>query len=348
MEAYTETFFGLDYPTWWFLVMGALFSGYAILDGFDLGAGAWHLFLKKEESRRVALNAIGPVWDGNEVWLVIGGGALFAGFPEVYATLFSGMYIPFMLFLTFLIFRAISIEFRSKEEMKWWKNTWDISYSVSSIMLAFLLGVVLGNVLQGIAIGPDKEFQGHWLEFINPYALLVGLTTLTLFMMHGAFYLAMKTEGRLFAKMTILLKNATIAFMIAFGLLTVATLIFFPHMSDKFQEVPILFLVPTLLILVVAAIPREISKRRYSRGFLLSAITVSLMLIVVAIELYPVVLPSNMNPAYSLDVYKAASSEGSLKNMLTIAAIGTPLVLTYTAVVFWTFRGKVMMDENSY
>ena len=144
-----ETLFGLDYPTWWFLVVGGLFSGYAILDGFDFGAGAWHLFFDKEKHRRLALNAIGPVWDGNEVWLVIGGGALFAGFPVLYASLFSGMYIPFMLFLMFIIFRAISIEFRGKEEMKWWKTTWDISYSISSIMLAFLLGVVLGNVLQG-------------------------------------------------------------------------------------------------------------------------------------------------------------------------------------------------------
>ncbi|MCB0662458.1 MAG: cytochrome d ubiquinol oxidase subunit II, partial [Saprospiraceae bacterium] len=130
-----STFLGIDYNTWWFLLVGGVFSGYAILDGFDLGAGAWHLFFKKEKSRRIALNAVGPVWDGNEVWLVIAGGALFAGFPEVYATMFSAMYIPFMLFLAFLIFRAVSIEFRSKEEMAWWRKTWDISYSVASIML---------------------------------------------------------------------------------------------------------------------------------------------------------------------------------------------------------------------
>jgi len=348
METYTATFLGLDYPTWWFLIIGGLFSGHAILDGFDLGAGAWHLFLRKEKSRRVALNAIGPVWDGNEVWLVIGGGALFAGFPEVYATLFSGMYIPFMLFLAFLIFRAVSKESRSKEEMAWWKQSWDIAYSVSSIMLAILLGIVLGNVLQGIEIGADKEFQGNWLGFLNPYAILVGITTLALFMMHGAFYLAMKTEGRLFAKMTILLKNSTIAFMLVFGLLTIATLIYYPHMSDKFQANPILFMVPTLLVLVVAAIPREISRRKYQRGFILNSLTVALLLIVVAIELYPVILASSIDPAYHLDIYKSASSEHSLQNMLIIAAIGAPLVLTYTAVVFWTFRGKVLLDENSY
>ncbi|MEL6276420.1 MAG: cytochrome d ubiquinol oxidase subunit II, partial [Bacteroidota bacterium] len=207
------TFLGIDYPTLWFLVIGALFSGYAILDGFDLGAGAWHLFLRKEKSRRIALNAVGPVWDGNEVWLVIGGGALFAGFPEVYATLFSAMYIPLMLFLAFLIFRAISIEFRSKEPMKWWRQTWDVLYSVSSITLALALGVVLGNVLQGMPLDSDFEFTGSWLSFINPYALLVGVTVLSLFMVHGAIYLALKTEGRLFAKIALMLRRSIFVFI---------------------------------------------------------------------------------------------------------------------------------------
>lgn len=156
-----ETLFGIDYPTLWFLVVGGLFSGYAILDGFDFGAGAWHLFFKKEKSRRLALNAIGPVWDGNEVWLVIGGGALFAGFPVMYATLFSGMYVPFMLFLLVIIMRAVSIEFRSKEPMLWWRKMWDISYSVSSIMLPFLLGIVLGNVLLGMPLGEGFEYEGE-------------------------------------------------------------------------------------------------------------------------------------------------------------------------------------------
>ncbi len=154
------TFLGVDLPTWWFAVIGAVFTGYAILDGFDLGAGAIHLLFKKEESRRIALNAIGPVWDGNEVWLVIGGGALFAGFPEVYATLFSAFYIPFMLFLMVLILRAIAIEFRSKETMLWWRQMWDIVYSLASTTIAFLLGVVLGNLIQGIPIDEKIKQQG--------------------------------------------------------------------------------------------------------------------------------------------------------------------------------------------
>lgn len=342
------TILGIDYPTLWFLVVGGLFSGYAILDGFDLGAGALHLFFQKEESRRIALNAIGPVWDGNEVWLVIGGGALFAGFPVLYATLFSGMYIPFMLFLAFLIFRAVSIEFRSKEKMKWWRQMWDVSYSVASIMLAVLLGVVLGNVLLGMDIGASQEFEGNWVEFLNPYALLVGVTTLALFSTHGALYLLMKTEGRLYAKLTILARRAMIFFLTTFALLTLYTLIYIPHLSDRFRDISWLFIVPVLAFLSIANIPRLISKRKYGQAFFFSGLTMALLLIVVAIELYPVLILSTIDKAYSITIYNAASSSRSMSIMLLIAAIGAPLVLSYTAFVFWTFRGKVELDETSY
>ncbi len=342
------TFLGIDYPTLWFLVVGAVFSGYAILDGFDLGAGAWHLFLNKEKSRRIALNAIGPVWDGNEVWLVIGGGTLFAGFPVLYASMFSAMYIPFMLFLAFLIFRAISIEFRSKEPMKWWRKMWDISYSASSIMMAILLGVVLGNVLQGIAIGENYEFQGNWLEFLNPYAFLVGFTTLALFMMHGAIYLTMKTEGRLFAKFTILLRQSIIIFIVLFSVLTLYTLIYIPHLSDTFKENPALFVIPLVSFLSIANIPRLVKKRKYQQSFIFSSITVSMLLILVAIELYPVLILSTIDPQYNITVYNAASSDKSLGIMLSFVAIGIPLVVSYTFFVYRTFYGKVELDETSY
>ena len=344
-----ETFLGIDLPTWWFLVVGGLFSGYAILDGFDFGAGAWHLFFKKEKSRRIALNAIGPVWDGNEVWLVIGGGALFAGFPVMYATLFSSLYIPFILFLVFIIFRAISIEFRGKEEMLWWRRLWDISYSVSSILLAFLLGVVLGNVLQGIAIGENYHYTGGgFFEFLNPYAIMTGFTSLFLFMMHGAIYLLLKTEGRLFAKLTMLMKKGMIFFMVSFGITTLYTLLYIPHLSDDFRNNPILFVVPLLTFLSIANVPRLASKKKYLSAFIFSSITISLMLILVAIELYPTLLISTVDPQYNIDVYNAASSTKSLQIMLTIVAIGAPLVLGYTIFVYRTFRGKVKLDETSY
>ncbi|OJJ19534.1 cytochrome d ubiquinol oxidase subunit II [marine bacterium AO1-C] len=344
-----ETFLGIDYPTWWYLVVGGLFSGYAILDGFDFGAGAWHLFFKKEQSRRIALNAIGPVWDGNEVWLVIGGGALFAGFPVMYATFFSALYVPFMLFLVCIIFRAIAIEFRGKEDGKLWRKSWDISYSVSSILLAFLLGVVLGNVLQGIAVGKDYLYQGSgFFEFLNPYALMTGFTTLALFMVHGAIYLLLKTEGRLFAKLTVLLKRAIIGFMVIFGITSLYTLLYIPHLSDDFKSNPALFIVPVLTFLSIANIPRLATKKRFRGAFLFSSLTISLLLILVAIELYPTLLISTVDPKYNLTVYKAAASTKSLKIMMTIVAIGAPLVAGYTFFVYKTFRGKVKLDEHSY
>ncbi|MDN5349886.1 MAG: cytochrome bd ubiquinol oxidase subunit [Bacteroidales bacterium] len=342
------TFLGIDYPTLWFLVVGALFSGYAILDGFDLGAGAWHLFFKKEESRRIALNAVGPVWDGNEVWLVIGGGALFAGFPVLYASMFSAMYIPFMLFLAVLIFRAVSIEFRSKEKMKWWRNTWDISYSVSSILMALLLGVVVGNILWGVELGPNHDFTGHWIDFLNPYAILVGITTVALFMMHGAIYLAMKTEGKLFAKVNKLLNRSIIFFIVTYSIVTLFTLIYLPHLTDRLHENIALFVVPLMAFLSIANVPRLVSKGKYVMAFLFSSLTMSFLLILVALELYPVIIMSTVDPAYDITVYNAASSENSLRIMLNITAIGAPLVIFYTIFVYKTFWGKVKLDETSY
>jgi cytochrome d ubiquinol oxidase subunit II len=343
-----QTFLGLDYPTWWFLVVGALFSGYAILDGFDLGAGAWHLFFKDDKHRRIALNAVGPVWDGNEVWLVIGGGALFAGFPEAYATLFSAMYIPFILFLGFLIFRAVSIEFRGKEPMKWWRNLWDVSYSISSAMLALLLGVVLGNILIGMNMNENFVFTGHWLEFLNPYSLAVGLTSLTLFMVHGAIYLTMKTEGKLFEQVSRLLKRSILFFVGMFIIVTIISIVSFPHLTDKFMSNPILFAVPLLAFLSIANVPRLASKEKYLQSFIFSSLSISFLLILIAIELYPIIILDKAQAANNLTIYNAASSEKALGIMLTITAIGFPLVIAYTVFVYKTFWGKVKLDEMSY
>lgn len=344
-----ETLFGLDYPTWWFLIVGALFSGYAILDGFDFGAGAWHLFFRKEESRRIAMNAVGPVWDGNEVWLVIGGGALFAGFPLAYASLLSFMYTPFILFLVFIIFRAVSIEFRGKEEMLWWRKMWDIVYSISSIMLAFLLGVVMGNVLQGIAIGPDYSYQGEGLaDFLNPYAILLGCTTLSLFMSHGAIYLLLKTEGKLYDRLIVLQKYAMFAFIFIFAVTSAFTLGFIPHLSDNFKEFPVLYVLPLLAFLSIANIPRLAKKRKFTHAFVFSSFTISFLLLLVAFELYPVILLSTIDPAYNIDIFEAASSTKTLKIMMGFVAVGGPLVLSYTVFVYKTFMGRVKLDETSY
>ncbi|RYD87537.1 MAG: cytochrome d ubiquinol oxidase subunit II, partial [Sphingobacteriales bacterium] len=246
-----DTILGLDLPTWWFLLIGALISGYGILDGFDLGAGALHLFFRKEQSRRIALNAIGPVWDGNEVWLVIGAGALFAAFPLVYGTLLSVFYLPFIVLLVAIIFRAISIEFRSKEEMTWWRALWDVCYCLSSSTIALLFGLILGNLIQGIPLDKDYQFVGRLRDFFNPYALLISVTVLSLFMLHGAMYLAMKTEDRLYAKMTILINQTSKFFILCFITASMATLIYVPHMAAIFHKYPILFALPVGAVLIV-------------------------------------------------------------------------------------------------
>lgn len=343
-----ETFLSIELGTWMFLVIGAVFSGYAILDGFDLGAGTVHLFLRKEESRRIALNAIGPVWDGNEVWLVIGGGTLFAGFPKVYATLLSAFYTPIILFLLLLIMRAIAIEFRSKETMRWWRNLWDITYSVSSTLIGLTLGVLLGNVVRGIAIDENMIYKGDLLDIFNPFALLTGLTVVALFALHGSVYLIMKTQDKLAERLDYISKIAGMFFTICYVLLSVATLIYVPHAAEEFKEMPILFVIPVLTFLLLLNERRLIVKKKYWMAFMTSAVLTSLLLITIAIGIYPNILLSSIDSAHSLTIANSAASQKSLGIILTFVMIGAPLVLIYTIFLFRTFRGKVVLDDMSY
>lgn len=345
---YSATLFGLDYPTLWFLVVGGVFSGYAILDGFDLGAGSLHLFFKKEENRRIALNAVGPVWDGNEVWLVIGGGALFAGFPDLYATLFSGLYVPFMLFVALLIFRAVSIEFRSKEKMLWWRKLWDTTYMISSSGLSIALGAVLANVLEGMPINEAGDYVGNGWDFLSPYAIIIGLTTWALFMMHGAIYLALKTQGAMYEFVTLWVKRSIIFFILMFLIASGYTMLFVEHMVAPLKEHPVLLLLPLVALLSIANIPRLAEKRKFTLAFVFSALTVSMLFILVAIGLFPTFLASTIDPAYNITVYTSAASEKTLGIMLLMASIGAPLVGLYTFIVYRSFRGKVKLDEHSY
>lgn len=343
-----ETFLGLDYNVWWFLVFGAVISGYAILDGFDLGAGALHLFLKKENSRRIAINAIAPVWDGNEVWLVIGGGALFAGFPVAYAAIFSAFYVPFMVFLVGLIWRGVAIEFRSKEPGAKWRMIWDFIYSFASTVIALSLGLMLGNVALGLPLNEQHEFTGNWLSFFNPFSVMVSVTTLALFMLHGAIYLAMKTENRLYTKLSLLAKSFTVFFVVAFGITTLYTLLYIPHLSDHIKSNPAYFILPLLMFLSIANIPRQLNKGKWRYAFISSSVTIATLLAMVALEVFPNLVYSTGDAVNSITINNGASSPKTMKILLLIAAIGTPLVGIYTGFVFWTFKGKVKLDEMSY
>lgn len=338
----------MDLNIIWFILVGVLLTGYAILDGFDLGVGALHLLTKTDEERRISINSIGPVWDGNEVWLVTGGGALFAAFPDVYATVFSGFYIAFMLLLFVLIFRAVAIEFRSKQESKRWRGAWDIAFSVSSIVIALLMGVAIGNIIRGIPVGADKEFAGTFLGLLNPYSLLVGITTVALFTMHGAIYLVMKTEGELQNKVRTWVNNTIIFFVICFVTATMATLIYYPNMITHFKDNPSFFLVAIVTMLAIANIPREINNKREFRAFLSSASTIALLLVLFAIGIFPNIVLSNPIIENSLTIYNASSSQKTLMIMLIMAIIGMPFVVAYTIIIHKIYKGKVKLDDTSY
>jgi cytochrome d ubiquinol oxidase subunit II len=337
----------IDLNTIWFLLVGTLLAGYAVLDGFDLGVGILHLFVGRDEERRLFINAIGPVWDGNEVWLVTGGGALFAAFPAVYAAVFSGFYPAMILLLVALIFRAVAIEFRSKQPMIWWRRTWDVSFSAASFLGSFLMGVAFGNVIRGIPLDGRGEYLGGFLTLLNPYALLTGLTTVALFAMHGSIYLVLKTEGAIQEKVRAWVNDAIIVFVICYATTTMATLLYLPHMSEHFKARPWTFVLPVATMLAIANVPREIFNRREWRAFLSSCAAVFGLMGLVGLGMYPN-LVRGTDPLTGLSVYNASSSDGTLKTMLIIAAIGIPLVLAYTISIYWIFRGKVKLDSMSY
>jgi cytochrome bd ubiquinol oxidase subunit II len=337
-----------DLNTIWFVLVGVLFTGYAILDGFDLGVGALHLFARTDEERRVFLNAIGPVWDGNEVWLVTGGGALFAAFPMVYATAFSGFYLAFMLLLLALLFRAVAIEFRSKQPMRWWRRMWDVAFAGGSVCSAFLIGVTMGNVAWGVPLDANHEFAGTFLGLLRPYPLLLGVTTVALFAMHGAIYLVMKTEGELHHRVRRWINPAIIAFILCYVIFTLATLLYVPHITAAIKQEPWFFVVVVLAVLAIANIPRAVTHGRDFQAFLSSGAAMVCLMALFGICMYPDLLYSQPQPENSLNLVNAASSPKTLGIMLTIALIGLPIVLAYSVSIYWIFRGKVKLDRTSY
>ena len=338
----------MDLNTIWFLLVGVLFFGYAVLDGFDFGVGMLHLFTRTDAHRRIMLNSIGPVWDGNEVWLVTGGGALFAAFPNVYATLFSAFYIPFMLLLTALIFRAVSIEFRSKQESPAWRRVWDAGFAGGSFLSSLLLGVLVGNLAWGIPLNAQHEYLGGLLGLLHPYAILVGVTTVALFMMHGAIYVVMKTEGDLHEKARDWVRNTMIFFIICYALTTMATLLYVPRMAQPFRDHPALGLVALVNMLAIANVPREIFHKRDFNAFISSCFAILCLMAILSIGLFPNMIPSTPVAGNSLDIWSGASSAKTLGIMLIIALLGMPLVLGYTISIYWIFRGKVKLEQHSY
>ena len=333
----------------WFILFIVIVGGYLILDGFDMGVGILHLVAARTDGeRRALLNSIGPVWDGNEVWLILGGGVLFAIFPFAYASLFSGLYLAFMLVLVVLIFRTVTFEFRSQQTSPTWRTIWDWSFSLSSLLLALLLGVAFGAVVSGLPLGADQEITTNLIELLTPFNLLVGVTTVAMFAMHGAIYLIMKTEDELQARIRRFLPFLMGLFVLLNTLMVILSIALELPFTDRYLEQlwPVIF--PAAALGAMVAVWYLVQQARYFYAFLASSVMILLLLVAGGIGMHPNLLISTIDQAYNLTIFNAASEEPTLIVALIIALIGMPFVLLYTAGVYYIFRGKVRVDNTSY
>lgn len=335
--------------TTWFVLYVIIIGGYVILDGFDLGIGMLSPFIAHtDHDRRVILNSIGPVWDGNEVWLVLGGGALFAAFPLVYASLFSGFYTAMMLVLLVLILRTVAIEFRSKREGRRWRTMWDVVFTGSSFGITILLGVALGNVIRGVALDQGGNMDVSIVELLNPYSLAVAIVAVVMLSLHGAIFLTQKVEDDLLDRVKRLIPRLMAAFFVLMTALVVWTLLREEQFAQNFRDRPWTAVFPVLALGSLVFVRRQERRGAYLLAFLGSATMIAMLLGAVACGMYPVMLRSTIDPSFDLTVQNASSADATLTVMLVMAVIGMPFVLLYTAGVYYFFRGKVRLDDESY
>jgi cytochrome d ubiquinol oxidase subunit II len=318
----------------WFVLIAVLWTGYFFLEGFDFGVGVLTKLLARDRTeRRVLINTIGPVWDGNEVWLLTAGGATFAAFPEWYATLFSGFYLPLLVILVCLIVRGVAFEYRAKRSGERWQRNWEHAIFWTSLLPAFLWGVAFGNIAHGVKIDAHKEYVGGVLDLLNPYALLGGLVTLTLFTFHGAVFTALKTLGDIRTRAR---RMATGLGLVA-AVLAAAFLIWTQvHGGDTASLVA---LVVAVLALVAALVANGAGREGWAFSF--SGLTIVAAVAMLFLTLFPNVMPSSLNDAWSLTVTNASSSPYTLKIMTWCAGIATPIVLLYQGWTYWVFRKRI-------
>ncbi|MBX9424090.1 MULTISPECIES: cytochrome d ubiquinol oxidase subunit II [Streptomyces] len=318
----------------WFVLIAVLWIGYFFLEGFDFGVGVLTKLLARDRAeKRVLINTIGPVWDGNEVWLLTAGGATFAAFPEWYATLFSGFYLPLLIILVCLIIRGVAFEYRVKRPEENWQRNWERAIFWTSLIPAFLWGVAFGNIVRGVKIDADMEYVGGFFELLNPYALLGGLVTLTLFTFHGAVFVSLKTVGDIRVRARALaLKLGLVTAVLALGFLIWTQI----HTGDSWS-------LAAMLVAVVALVGAigAIKAGREGWSFALSGVTIAAAVAMLFLALFPDVMPSSLDPAWSLTVTNASSSPYTLKIMTWCAAIATPLVLLYQSWTYWVFRKRI-------
>jgi cytochrome bd ubiquinol oxidase subunit II len=338
----------MDLNTIWFWLIAILIAGYAILDGFDFGVGILSLFGRNEKERRIHFNAIGPVWDGNEVWLLTGGGALFAAFPVVYATVFSGFYLALILVLAALIFRAVSFEFRSKVDSLKWRRAWDLAFGFGSLLPAVLFGVAVGNILHGVPIDASGSYAGSFLGLLNPYSIGIGILSLLLFTMHGAVYLSTKSEGGLRKRCRKMASHVWIDFVLMYIVMTVWTWMCSPFLFENSTGNPIFYILLIILLCGLVYLPLLLKAGKFNRAFFISSVVIAAMLGQMALSLFPRLVPSSIDLKNSLTIYNASSTPLTLQTMLVIALIGIPIVIVYSVFIHYVFRGKVEIREESY
>jgi len=318
----------------WFMLIAVLWIGYFVLEGFDFGLGILLPFLGRNDAeRRALINAIGPVWDGNEVWVLVAGGATFAAFPNWYATLFSGFYLALFLILVALILRGVAFEYRGKYDRASWRQAWDWAIFVGSAVPALLWGVAFANIVAGVPIDQNGNYTGDLLTLLNPFGLLGGVVTLTLFMTHGAAYIALKTEG--------VLRDRANSLLVVIGLVAAVAAVAFLGWTQAKSLVTDSAAVSVLAALTLVG--ALLANRLHHEGwaFIGTAFTIALAVVALFMHLYPNVMPSSTNAAYNLTIDNASSTDYTLTIMTVVAVIFTPLVLVYQGWTYWVFRKRI-------
>jgi len=335
----------MDLNIVWFILIAVLFIGFFVLEGFDFGVGMLARYLSRDKDpqavdlkRRTIINTIGPHWDGNEVWLLTAGGAMFAAFPHWYATMFSGFYLAFFLLLAALILRGVAFEFRSKDENPRWRNFWDWCIFIGSLVPALLLGVAFGNLASGVPIGQDMQYAGTFFDLLNPYALLAGITLVASCLLYGATFISLKTEGELREKSSALALKLWLHALGLYLALLVATY----YATDILQGLGVNpGVVPIAGLATILLTGYFLRQKREGWAFLMIAISLATSIGTVFMIMYPRVMISSLNEAWSLTIYNASSSPYTLKVMSIIALVFVPIVIAYQGWSYWVFRKRL-------
>lgn len=334
----------MDLNTLWFVLVAVLFVGFLVLEGFDYGVGILLPFVaRSDDERRRVINTIGPVWDGNEVWILTAGGAIFAAFPHWYATLFSGFYLALFLILAALIVRGVAFEFRSKDGSPAWRATWDRLIFVGSALPALLWGVALANLLKGVPIDAGKNFVGGFFDLLSPYTLIAGLATLGVFVVHGAIFLDLKSTDPIRARARAVTKRVGPVATVLLLLFVAGTYLW----TDVYARLGINpGLVPLLALGSLLSAGYLIHRERLGWAFVMTCLTIALSTVTLFVALYPRVMVSSLNPEWSLTIYNASSTPYTLRIMSVVALVFVPLVLLYQGWTYWVFRHRITAETK--